>query len=135
MSPNEIPLLSMLRSRLGYLNQRQKVIAENVANADTPGYTPRDLKAFTVQPPGGGVTQAVTHAGHMLPPRAQTGLGAGYKPQESRDSETRLDGNSVVLEEEMIKMTDARTNFDAAISFYQKSLNLLHLATRTPGQS
>lgn len=137
MNPTEIPLLSMLRGRLGYLSQRQKVIAENVANADTPGFTPRDLKPFTLPTAtaSGPLVQAVTQKGHMLSPHAQTGSAAAYKPQDSKDSETRLDGNSVVLEEEMNKMSDARTNFEAAITFYQKSLNLLHLAARAPGQS
>ena len=49
-------------------------------------------------------------------------------------SETTLNGNSVVLEEEMIKMSDARMNYDAAIGFYQKSLNILRLAAKPPGK-
>jgi flagellar basal-body rod protein FlgB len=40
----------------------------------------------------------------------------------------------VVLEEEMMRMTEARMDFDAAIGFYQKSMNLIRLATRRPGQ-
>lgn len=135
MNPTEIPLLAMLRNRLGYLSQRQKLIAENVANGDTPGFTPRDLKPFTVPTAGKGpLVQTVTQPGHMLSPRAATGSGAAYKSQDSKDSETRLDGNSVVLEEEMNKMTDARTNYEAAITFYQKSLSLLQMAVRAPGQ-
>ena len=57
-----------------------------------------------------------------------------YKPVRGRDSETTLDGNSVVLEEEMLKMADARMSYDAAIGFYQKSLNMLRLAVRAPGR-
>jgi len=138
MDLNEIPLLSMLRGRLGYLSRRQNLIAENVANADTPGYTPRDLKPFTVETGSatggpGSVSMAVTQPGHMLPPHSPTS--GASKPVDSRDSETRLDGNSVVLEEQMNKMTDARMNFEAAISFYQKSLSLLQTAARAPGQS
>ncbi len=49
-------------------------------------------------------------------------------------TETTLNGNSVVLEEEMIKMADARMNYDAAITFYQKSLNILRLAKKSPGR-
>jgi len=49
------------------------------------------------------------------------------------DSETTLDGNQVVLEEEMMKMTQARMDYDAAIGFYQKSLAMLRLAARKPG--
>jgi flagellar basal-body rod protein FlgB len=61
-------------------------------------------------------------------------LGSAFKAQRKPDSETTLDGNSVVLEEEMIKMSDARMNFDAAVGFYQKSLNLLRMASRAPGR-
>jgi flagellar basal-body rod protein FlgB len=38
-----------------------------------------------------------------------------------------------VLEEEMMRMADARMNYDAAITFYQKSLGMLRLATKKPG--
>ena len=51
-----------------------------------------------------------------------------------RDSETTLNGNAVVLEEQMLKLADARMNYDAAIGFYQKSLGLLKLAARAPGR-
>jgi flagellar basal-body rod protein FlgB len=44
-----------------------------------------------------------------------------------------MDGNSVVLEEEMMKLTDARVDYDAAVGFYQKSLDILKLAMRKPG--
>ena len=49
MGPDDIPLFGMLKSRLGYLADRQKVVAQNVANASTPGYAPRDLKAYSFQ--------------------------------------------------------------------------------------
>lgn len=138
MNLAEIPLFAMLRGRMGYLSERQRVIAQNVANADTPGYGAQDLKPFgfeaKVQAAGAAV-QMVTQPGHMLSPNARrTGLGAGYKPTKAQTSETTLDGNSVVLEEEMMKMTDARMNYDAAIGFYQKSLNMLRLATKPPGR-
>ena len=142
----QIPLFATLRGRLGYLNQRQRVISENVANADTPGFQPRDLKPFTVRAPGaagvgaglgagtaggGGAHLSVTmtQPGHMLPPNAG---GSGAQAVSSPDSETRLDGNSVVLEEEMMKLSDARTNYQAAIDFYEQSLNMLKTASQAP---
>jgi flagellar basal-body rod protein FlgB len=133
----DIPLFAMLRGRLSYLNQRQQVIAENVANANTPGYAPHDLKPFSFQAQvqaqamAGAQSMAVTRPGHMTPPHARAAP-AG-KPVTTKDSETTLDGNSVVLEEEMMKMSDARMDYDAAISFYQKSINLIRLAARKPG--
>lgn len=138
MNLSEIPLFSMLRGRLGYLNDRQKIIAENVANADTPGYKPNDLKPFSFEAQVKAATssagvQAMTQPGHMQAPNARASL-SGMKAIRTADSETTMDGNGVVLEDEMIKMTDARMNYDAAIGFYQKSLGMLRLAIRTPGR-
>jgi flagellar basal-body rod protein FlgB len=133
----DIPLFSMLRERLGYLGQRQKAIADNVANSDTPQYTPKDLKPFTfsaqMQALQMAGAPAQTQRGHMAGTVASAGH-ASYRAVRKKDSETTLDGNSVVLEEEMIKLQDARANYDAAISFYQKSLGLLRMASRAPGK-
>ena len=137
MDLNEIPLFAMLKGRLGHLNERQRLISQNVANSDTPGYTPGDLKPFTFEAKvqaaqaAGASAQAVTQPGHMTPASQRR---TPYKAVKAKDSETTLDGNSVVLEEEMLKMTEARMNYDAAIGFYQKSLNMLRLASRAPGR-
>jgi flagellar basal-body rod protein FlgB len=140
MNIADIPLFAMLRGRLGYLSERQQVIAQNVANSDTPGFAPRDLKAFSFdasmrnQVAAAGVSlQAVTQPGHMTPPNAGKRIST-YKTVKTDHSETTLDGNAVTLEEEMMKMTDARMSYDAAIGFYQKSLGMLRMATRAPGR-
>ena len=138
----DIPLFAMLRSRLGYLSDRQRIIAENVANADTPGYSPRDLKPFSFQvqaaaqaaqatAPAGPSALAVTQPGHIQPPGAPKT--ANVKRVKGADSEMTLDGNGVVLEEEMMKLTQARMDYDAAVGFYQKSMDILKLAMRRPG--
>ena len=137
MDLGSIPLFSMLRERLGYLTERQRVVAENVANSDTPGFTPSDLKPFTfsVSNPGKmamAKTAATTQPNHMAGPHGARRT--TFRPVRGRDSETTLDGNSVVLEEEMLKMTEARMSYDAAIGFYQKSLNMIRLASRGPGR-
>jgi flagellar basal-body rod protein FlgB len=56
-----------------------------------------------------------------------------WTAQSAPDSETTLDGNSVVLEEQMLKMAEARANYDAAVGFYQKSLGMIRMAARRPG--
>jgi flagellar basal-body rod protein FlgB len=43
MPISDIPILSMLRTRMQWHQERQRVLAENVANADTPDYRARDL--------------------------------------------------------------------------------------------
>lgn len=153
MDAGDIPLLSMLKNRLGYLSNRQRLIAENVANSDTPGFMPRDLKPFTVQAKGqtaagaqsssaipsiGGLTpvsapagaMAMTQPGHM---QVAGGSGPQFKEAGSPDSEMTIDRNGVVLEDQMIKLTDTRMDYDAAVSFYQASMGLLKTAIKKPG--
>lgn len=138
MNLAEIPLFAMLKGRLGHESQRQQVIAENVANASTPGYVARDLQAFTFQGQLNAasalqpVAPSMTNARHMT--GSQATAGAKWKKVEAPDSETTLDGNQVVLEEQMMKMTEARMNYEAAISFYQKSMAMLKMASRAPGR-
>jgi flagellar basal-body rod protein FlgB len=147
MAVGDLPILAMLKSRLGYLSDRQRVIAENVANANTPGYQARDLKAFSfqahVQAAGGAAAQsaglappgmmAATQPGHMQPKSAGKGLAATFKVAKNPDSEETLDGNGVVLEDEMVKLTDARMDYDAAVGLYQQSLAMLKTAIKKPG--
>lgn len=133
---DNIPLFSTLKGRLGYLSQRERLVAENVANSDTPGYSPRDLKPFTLPKDGataGGKLAAVATSSRHISSRG-AGESSAYAAVKMPDSETTLDGNQVVLEEQMMKMNEARMNYDAAISFYQKSMNLLRMAARAPGR-
>lgn len=146
MGPDDIPLFGMLKSRLGYLAERQKVVAQNVANSSTPGYQPRDLKPYGFQAslmaqgsgqvyrggkvaPTGGVQMMATSASHLAPSNPPS----AWRATAGTDSEVTLDGNAVSLEDQMLKMTDARMNYDAAVGFYQKSLSLLRMAARRPG--
>ena len=46
MEITDLPLFSMLKQRMTWLNQRQDLLSQNVANADTPKYISRDLKAL-----------------------------------------------------------------------------------------
>ena len=133
MGVGDLPLLQQIRGRLGWLDERQRVIAQNVANADTPGYVARDLKVPTdfaaAMQSGGGLRMTRTSTAHMAPAAQQARFDASNAP----DSETTLDGNSVVVEEQMLKMAESRMAYDAAIGLYQKSMQMLRLAAKKPG--
>ncbi len=60
MAIPDIPILSMLRTRMQWHQERQRVLAENVANADTPNYRARDLAA----PNFAGALQAAKGVAH-----------------------------------------------------------------------
>jgi flagellar basal-body rod protein FlgB len=137
MELGDIPIFSMLKSRLGYLSDRGRVIAENFANANTPGYQSHDLKPFSFQAhvqsaagaPAPAGTMAMTQPGHMQPPHGT----ASVQAVKTSDSEETLDGNGVVLEDEMVKLTQNRMDYEAAIGFYQQSLSMLKMAVKKPG--
>lgn len=136
----DLPLFTLLKGRLGHLDQRQRIIGQNVANADTPGYAARDLKTFTfadaMKAKSGptGVSTIRTDAAHLQGPKTRAnGPASVWSSKLTPDSETTLDGNSVVLEEQMMKMAESRADYDAAVSFYQKSMNLIRMAARRPG--
>ena len=136
MTLDDVPLFATLKSRLSYLADRQAVISQNVANTDTPGFTPSDLKPFTLPGQGGAgaglapITPTMTSPMHMAGTLATP---LKNKPVNSPDSETTLDGNSVVLEEEMMRMTKARMDYDTAVTFYQKSIAMIQQAAKRPG--
>lgn len=131
-----VPFLSALTSRMSWLNGRQKLVAENVANASTPGFkpkdlTPQDFAALMAGQSQGSLGLNMTSVMHMPGTQATAG---GAKAVISPDSETTMDGNSVVLEEQMLKMAESRMQFEAAVGFYEKSLNMMRMAVKAPGK-
>ena len=140
MGLDDIPLFSMLKSKLSYVNARQKLLSENVANADTPGYAPRDLSSFSFEAalrPRLGLTMAGlerTNPGHLAGKPLSSQRAELFKSEAAPDSEARIDGNKVVLEEQMSKMTEARIDYEAALDFYQQSMNLITTAAHAPGK-
>lgn len=124
-------LVSMLRSRLQWHQARQKVLAENVANADMPGFRPKDLR----EPAGlgGGVALALS----ATSPLHLTAGGAAGGPgtRDSMLTETRPSGNGVDLEEEMMKVAANQSDYQLAATLYQKSLSLLRTAAGVRGSA
>jgi flagellar basal-body rod protein FlgB len=131
-----IPLLGLLRERMSWLNARQNVLSENIANADTPGYTARDMKPLDFgavlkritasTEPGGGL--AVTNPGHIAaPPDA-----SDDSDMASADSDSNPTGNTVSLEQEMIKVADTQTQYQAAANIYSKAVDMMRTAIGNP---
>ena len=125
----------LLRARLDQLSERQRLISENIANASTPGYRPRDLdttgfeRMLASAAGGRGLTMARTNPGHMAP-----GGSAAVSTITRDDSETTIDGNAVVLEEQMARAAETRMSFETGVALYQKGLELVRLAARPPGR-
>lgn len=133
MSLTDLPILGMLRTRMQWHQVRQKLIAENVANADMPGYRPRDLAAPTFDPAvrggassaAGGAALARTNPGHIVPASSD---GPGAEARRTGGFEIRPSGNGVNLEEEMMRAGENGSDYQLAASLYQKSLDALKIA-------
>ena len=139
MDLSQTQFFGLLRARLTQLSERQRLISENIANASTPGYRPRDLDTSAFERmlasagnSDGGLQMVRTSPTHMMPGGATGPAQANITA--APDSETTIDGNAVVLEDQMAKASDTRMQFDTAIALYQKGLDLLRMASRAPGR-
>ncbi|WP_203291990.1 flagellar basal body rod protein FlgB [Maricaulis parjimensis] len=145
MRPDDVSVLAMLRQSMSFNAERQRVISENVAHANTPGYAAKDLdvadfqSALQRQLRGQGVTGGssvrlqTSEAGHMS---GSSGAASsrGWETMENPDSETTINGNSVVLEEQMVRAQEVRMQYETALTLYQKNLGLIRTAIRPVGR-
>ncbi|HRE59980.1 MAG TPA: flagellar basal body rod protein FlgB [Micropepsaceae bacterium] len=138
MDLTNTPVLQMLRTRMDWLTARQAVLAENIANANTPGFRARDLsepdfaallRGETASGAAGKVEMVATADGHFgLPPAAAAAEQRGFAPVDRPDSESSPNGNSVVLEEQMMRLSETQMDYSIVTGLYKKTLNLFRLA-------
>jgi len=138
MAITDIPILSMLRTRLQWAQARQRVLAENVANADTPNFRARDLAPPKFEAPAAATAATAGTAAPLTPVSlARTedghiaGIGQGDSPFRSERSagyEVRPTGNAVNLEQEMMKVAANQMDYQAVAALYSRSLGLLKTA-------
>ncbi|WP_305983996.1 flagellar basal body rod protein FlgB [Roseibium sp. MMSF_3544] len=130
MAFTDLPLFQALKSKMQWHQTRQGVLAENIANADTPGYTSRDVKEYTFQEHVGlhmsGVMTETTKAGHIA--STISGSITTAKVEERDSFEVTPSGNNVNLEEQMMKITANQMDFQAATSLYTKGLGMIRTA-------
>lgn len=132
MAVFDLPLLGMLKNKMRWHQARQSVLAQNVANADTPGFRPSDLKPMNsnqaVRTAGlTPISTTRTHAGHIK--GAPMGMqNTAFDNMTTKGWETTPGGNAVVLEEQMIKVSANQFDFQMASMLYSRSLGLLKTA-------
>ena len=108
---------------MAWLGQRQEILAQNIANSDTPGYKARDVKGFQfkelIRRESANLTMASTTANHLRGQRKRTTDFGIIK--ERQPFETAPNGNSVVLEEQMAKMSESSVNYRLTTQLYKKT--------------
>lgn len=115
-------LLALGQKRMAWLQTRQQVLASNVANADTPDYTPRDVTPFQPSLNADDITPVRTNPAHI-------GDGDGSAETMTRPSPERaLDGNRVSLEHEMEQIADVSDQQHLVVNLYGKYMNMFQTA-------
>jgi flagellar basal-body rod protein FlgB len=139
MTITDLTVLSALKSKMRWHQTRQRVLAENIANADTPGYRAKDLReqSFKNSLAQTGTSRSNnnsftpirtmrTSPAHLsgLPMQSPT----GGQEIKAEDFEVTPQGNGVVLEDQMIKLADNQMDYEAAANLYKRGLSLIKTA-------
>jgi len=131
MSISDLPVLSALRTKMQWHQVRQRVLSENVSNANTPNFKPRDLIAPDFSKDGsrtgstGPLAMTRTSSAHVQPPDT---VSRQFDVNSKSGFQTRPSGSAVSLEDEMMKVSANQMDYAAATSLYSKSLHLLKTA-------
>jgi flagellar basal-body rod protein FlgB len=116
MDPASLDVFAMAEKRLDWIDRRQSVLAQNIANANTPGYMARDLKPFSAF-----LADEAEQTGFLS---ASTGASSPHDPAAD---EITLDGNSVQLDVQLEKVAETDTAHQLATTLYKKYSALFNL--------
>ncbi len=131
MTTQNIALMKAIAAKMGYLDQRQRVLSQNIANADTPGYRPSDLTDVDF----GSVLKSVTGDASVRPATTDD----MHMPSVNQLDDTKAREqkvvyevapaeNAVIMEEQMIKASKNIMDYNLMTSLYQKNVNMLRTA-------
>lgn len=132
-------LVGGVADAMRHLSERQRLIAGNIANSETPGYRAQEMDA----PDFGALVDATTRRPGIARPAVTVSpgmqaLGASApRPTRQYDdrnvSEVKPDGNTVTLEDQLLKMGQVQADFAAMTAIYRKSMALMRTAAGRGG--
>lgn len=130
MSFSDITLFASVRKRLDWLTQRQEVLAQNIANADTPEYRASDLREYKfkeiLRRESHQLNMAASEANHLPGQRKRL---RDFSVEKVRlPYETAPNGNSVILEEQMAKVNESQINHQFTTNIYKKHIQMFMMA-------
>ncbi|MBD0272119.1 MAG: flagellar biosynthesis protein FlgB [Acetobacteraceae bacterium] len=128
--PAMTDLLKLTERRMAWLEARQRVLAGNIANADTPGYQPRDVRSFAsvLSGAGGGPPMAATNPRHLAA-RTEHALA-----QPDRSAPDRApNGNAVSLDREALKVAETDSAHSLAAALHRRYLGMFRTALGRQG--
>jgi len=134
MDLQNLTFFQVAQERMDWLAQRQKVVSQNLANANTPGYAAKDLKELdfrsalsrTLAKENQSVPVTRTNPKHLSGTLPTSGP---YRVEtERRPYEYTLDENGVDVEEQMAKAASNRTQYELAANLFSKNISMIRTA-------
>ncbi|MEJ0063783.1 MAG: flagellar basal body rod protein FlgB [Alphaproteobacteria bacterium] len=127
MDTGKTELVKLITDKMSWLSERQRVLAQNVANVDTPRYKPKDLAPFdfksTLQQTM--VTPTITQANHIATAHK---MKPGINVVTAKSFETLPSGNAVNIEEEMMKVSSTGADFQEMINVLKRWQTMMRTA-------
>ena len=125
MAGNGIGLFDLADKRLAWIDQRQQLLAQNLANADTPGWQPKDLKPFAATLARTTPADlALTNPLHLAGPQD----GALAPNAKARPEERAPDGNAVAIDGELTKVAQTNDTHALVVNLSQTYLGMFRTA-------
>lgn len=119
---DKLEIFKMAQGMATHAAARQSVLSQNIANADTPGYRAKDVAAFAdiyrEAPKTGSLRQ--TRDGHLSSSTTDS-----VSAQFAVEASVAPNGNSVSLEEEMVKAAETKGQHDTALAIYKSALGIM----------
>ena len=146
MALQDLTLMSAMLKKMDWHEERQKIIAQNIANADSVGYRPMDMKPIDFKQllggsasplsmsvagsSGGAMSMAATNATHF---GGDTMAAGGQKVPSMKQKdvyEVAPAGNAVILEDQLLRMNENYTDHAFVSNLYQKNIAMLKMALK-----
>ena len=131
MTTQDIALFKAIGAKMNYLTQRQRVISQNVANADTPNYRPQDLVPVDF----GDVLKHVTKSQSIrmdktddqhIPDPSEIDDPESKKQKETY--EVAPAGNAVIMEEQLMNAGATAMDYNLMTTIYQRNVGMIRTA-------
>jgi flagellar basal-body rod protein FlgB len=129
MDLSEFPIFRMMAGKMKWLSSRQAVLAQNIANADTPEYRPLDLKEVDFRKPDAAspfrIELTRTNEAHF----GRMDEKQDFRTDREKNTyETLPAGNAVVLEEQLMKVAENRHQYELMTQLYRKHMQMFRIA-------
>ena len=130
MNLHDLDIFRISNQKMGWLSERQSVLAQNIANSDTPGYKAKDLRMpdfSSMLNSEKGIPVAKTAKGHLMGTVGRSDF--RIVNEKSRNVyEVNPNENAVVMEEQLMKVNDSNMNYKLVTNIYRKNLSMFKIA-------